>query len=319
MTGGIVFIGTRQNPNDNAGHLVVLGDPSVAPASQQVCSNPDVHVAACNPPYAPVWSLQRLADISMPDSGSLASMRNEPVLAEGKVFVATNPYDPNGSGHVYILAPKCSCNFFQDPAVSQLYLGPNTCPIQVAQSGTSQALLVMGGPWVASDHGLNANGVVVDKGSLPGGSTINLTPGFEDLGPGAVPQSSDGLMGINVTVPASAPVGQYCVDVKATDPGTRVSAVADVPINIYACKPLTVCPPGACGTFPDGCGGNLQCGVCQANEVCTGGGCCNPFVNVCGKRCPPLQVFCPKTDTCVDPRLCPSMNCRVVNGITECQ
>ena len=41
VTGGIVFIGTRQNPNDGTGHLVVLADPSVAPASQQVCSNPD--------------------------------------------------------------------------------------------------------------------------------------------------------------------------------------------------------------------------------------------------------------------------------------
>jgi hypothetical protein len=46
----------------------------------------------------------------MPDGGSLASMRNEPVLAEGRVFVATHPrddphVDPRGPGHVYILAP----------------------------------------------------------------------------------------------------------------------------------------------------------------------------------------------------------------------
>jgi hypothetical protein len=45
----------------------------------------------------------------MPDGGSLASMRNEPVLAEGRVFVATNPSTtfPN-AGHVYILAPGAS-------------------------------------------------------------------------------------------------------------------------------------------------------------------------------------------------------------------
>jgi hypothetical protein len=107
VTGGIVFIGTNQNPGDNKGHLVVLADHSVAPASQQVCSNPDFPLAACTTPYAPVWSLQPLADFPMPDGGSLASMRNEPVLAEGRVFVATNPSStfPN-AGHVYILAPE---------------------------------------------------------------------------------------------------------------------------------------------------------------------------------------------------------------------
>lgn len=107
VTGGIVFIGTNQNPIDSKGHLVVLADPSVAPASQQVCSNPDFSLAACTAPYAPVWSLQPLADVPMPDGGSLASMRNEPVLAEGQVFVATNPSAAfPGAGHVYILAPE---------------------------------------------------------------------------------------------------------------------------------------------------------------------------------------------------------------------
>jgi hypothetical protein len=99
VTGGIVFIGTNQNPDDGKGHLVVLADPSVAPASQQVCSNPDFDLASCNAPYAPVWSLQPLADFPMPDGGSLASMRNEPVLAEGRVFVATSAAFPN-PGHV---------------------------------------------------------------------------------------------------------------------------------------------------------------------------------------------------------------------------
>jgi hypothetical protein len=64
-----------------------------------------------------VPSLQPLADLPMPDGGSLASMRNEPVLAEGRVFVATTPNfaNPNtiatnsagnpDAGHVYILEP----------------------------------------------------------------------------------------------------------------------------------------------------------------------------------------------------------------------
>jgi hypothetical protein len=310
VTGGIVFIGTNQNKNDNKGHLVVLTDPSVAPASQQVCSNVNVPLAACTGSYAPVWSLQPLLDIPMPDGGSLASMRNEPVLAEGRVFVATNsPSDPPDPkiGHVYILAPGCSCDFVLNTSINQLYLGPNTCPIQVAQSGASQSLLVMTGPWVASDHGVNANGAVVDevdKNSLPNGSTISLTPGFPDWGPGLVPQS-DALMGISVSVPASAPVGQYCIDVKATDLATRVSAIAAVPIQIYNCTPLTACPAGACGIFPTGCGGNLQCGVCAPPQVCTGGGCCNPFVTGCGERCKAPLQFCFKTKSCVPQGRCP--------------
>jgi len=107
VTGGIVFLGTNQNPIDNKGHLVVLADPTVVPASQQVCSNVDFPLAACTAPYAPVWKLQPLVDVPMPDGGSLASMRNEPVLTEGRVFVATNP-TPNfpNAGHVYVLAPE---------------------------------------------------------------------------------------------------------------------------------------------------------------------------------------------------------------------
>ena len=31
VTGGIVFIGTNEDPIDRKGHLVVLADPSVAP------------------------------------------------------------------------------------------------------------------------------------------------------------------------------------------------------------------------------------------------------------------------------------------------
>jgi outer membrane protein assembly factor BamB len=100
VTGGIVFIGTNENPSDHKGHLVVLADPSVVPASQQVCSNVDYALPVCPAPYAPVWSLNPLVDIAMPDGGSLASMRNEPVLARGRVFVATS------AGHVYMLAPE---------------------------------------------------------------------------------------------------------------------------------------------------------------------------------------------------------------------
>src|SRR5262249_39248289 len=82
----------------------------------------------------------------------------------------------------------CSCDFKPNPLLSQLYLNVNNCPLQVSQGGESRAMLIMTGPWVASDHGVNANGVVTNKDadpalpSLPQGSTIILSPGFEDWG-----------------------------------------------------------------------------------------------------------------------------------------
>jgi outer membrane protein assembly factor BamB len=101
VTGGIVFIGTNQDPSDGMGHLVVLADPSVVPvpASEERCSNDDYLPQNCPvPPFALVPIPKQLVSIAMPDGGSLASMRNEPVLARGRVFVATD------AGHVYMLA-----------------------------------------------------------------------------------------------------------------------------------------------------------------------------------------------------------------------
>jgi outer membrane protein assembly factor BamB len=99
VTGGIVFIGTNKNPMDNKGHLVVLGDPSVVPAVGWRCSNTDYSSSACPAPYVLVPIPRPLANVVMPDGGGLAAMRNEPVLAKGRVFVATS------AGHVYMLEP----------------------------------------------------------------------------------------------------------------------------------------------------------------------------------------------------------------------
>jgi outer membrane protein assembly factor BamB len=110
VTGGIVFIGTNEDPIDHKGHLVVLGDPSitepgVTPCSAAStlkcrCSNTDYSAQNCPAPFVVVPIPKQLASIAMPDGGSLASMRNEPVLAKGRVFVATN------AGHVYMLEPE---------------------------------------------------------------------------------------------------------------------------------------------------------------------------------------------------------------------
>lgn len=101
VTGGIVFIGTDQNPNPNdlKAHLVVLGDPSVVPPVGSRCSNIDYTTpSACMAAgYALVPTPKVLANVAMPDGGSLVAIRNEPALAKGRVFVGTN------NGHIYML------------------------------------------------------------------------------------------------------------------------------------------------------------------------------------------------------------------------
>lgn len=95
VTGGIVFIGTDQ------GHLLVLGDPSIVPPIGYQCSDIDfVSASDCTAAgYALVPIPQLLADVAIPDGSSLAGLRNEPVLARGRVFVGTM------GGHVYMLQP----------------------------------------------------------------------------------------------------------------------------------------------------------------------------------------------------------------------
>jgi hypothetical protein len=44
-----------------------------------------------------------LADVPVADGGSLSAIRTEPVLAQGRVFVASATAD--GHGHVYMLQP----------------------------------------------------------------------------------------------------------------------------------------------------------------------------------------------------------------------
>jgi hypothetical protein len=106
VTGGIVFVGT------NKGHLIVLADPTVVPATQWVCSNIYYSLLDCAiawPKYQVVPSLLPLRDIEMPDQGSLAEMRNEPVLAKGRVFVSTcrNPNDKHSELNDKLPKQRC--------------------------------------------------------------------------------------------------------------------------------------------------------------------------------------------------------------------
>lgn len=91
VTRGIVFVGTTQ------GHLVALADPSVWPTALSRCSRPDVSVADCVANgYQIVKIPVTLANLAL----NAGEIRTEPVLADGRVFVATS------GGRVIMLEPK---------------------------------------------------------------------------------------------------------------------------------------------------------------------------------------------------------------------
>ena len=94
VTRGVVFVGTAQ------GHLVVLADPSVWPANGSVCNNPEVSNANCvSNGFALVPRPKILADIDLDPGNNGDAIFTEPVLADGRVFVATT------AGKLYMLEP----------------------------------------------------------------------------------------------------------------------------------------------------------------------------------------------------------------------
>jgi hypothetical protein len=95
VTRGIVFVGTAR------GHLVVLADPSVWPSNGSVCNNPEVTNAACIANgFALVPRPMVLADIDLDPATNSDQIFTEPVLAGGRVFVATT------AGKLYMLEPE---------------------------------------------------------------------------------------------------------------------------------------------------------------------------------------------------------------------
>jgi outer membrane protein assembly factor BamB len=89
VTGGIVYLGTSQ------GHVLAIADPSVAPAAGVRCANTNYTVAQCaGAGYTTVPVPAVLANVTVG-----GAMWNEPALAAGKVYVATD------AGAVHMLAP----------------------------------------------------------------------------------------------------------------------------------------------------------------------------------------------------------------------
>jgi outer membrane protein assembly factor BamB len=93
VAGGIVYVTTDQ------GHLVVFGDPSIVSPAGYICSEKDFQLSQCaTAGYSIVPVPTKLADVSL-DGSSAAGMRSEPVIAGGRLYVAT------GGGTVYMLSP----------------------------------------------------------------------------------------------------------------------------------------------------------------------------------------------------------------------
>jgi outer membrane protein assembly factor BamB len=98
VTRGIVFVGTAQ------GHLIALADPSVWPASGCNCSNPDVPVADCVANgYILVPKPAILANVDLNTSGN--RILTEPVIANGRVFIASGGYWSKDPAKIYMLEP----------------------------------------------------------------------------------------------------------------------------------------------------------------------------------------------------------------------
>ena len=98
VTHGIVFVGTR------GGRLVAFADPSVWPTAKSVCSNPDFDVADCTANgYTVKAAPELLLDIDL-DSASSLGVLGEPVIADGRVYIATQSFGSGGT--LYMLEPE---------------------------------------------------------------------------------------------------------------------------------------------------------------------------------------------------------------------
>jgi outer membrane protein assembly factor BamB len=93
-THGIFYITTDQ------GHVVAIADPAVAPPAGVRCSQVLTAVASCAVlGFSLVYAPAVLADVALTDGADAAGLRNEPAIANGRLFVATQ------GGHVYMLSP----------------------------------------------------------------------------------------------------------------------------------------------------------------------------------------------------------------------
>jgi hypothetical protein len=128
MSKGITYVTT------STGHVIAIGDPSRDVVPTFGCSNPYFGVEDCPPSSQLVQIAPILADVPLPDSQDAASLRIEPVIANGKLYVGTNCSDGlecrGFSGHLYALEPAAlppGQTFEITVGMTETQTGPDIC------------------------------------------------------------------------------------------------------------------------------------------------------------------------------------------------
>jgi len=200
------------------------------------------------------------------------------------------------------------------PPPDLLYLDPRHSPLQVKQGGLAVGVIMMDGPWIAADHGVNASGVVLGHNLKPD-ATLFLSAGHTI-------NDSQGLIELTVLAPLAAAPGGYEATVQVTDAGDGVARTAIIPIEVTPCVPQPASEACSsiyplCGVHSAGCGVNVDCGSCANDSTCSSGFCCpsgtqyNPSYGICASTepCPPDKPACPLAQgECLTPAVCDRVN-----------
>jgi outer membrane protein assembly factor BamB len=93
----------------SSGHVIAIADTKVRHWTGHRCTDEFITPASSGPGWKAVCRAQGfkvvpspkvLADVPLPDGSDAANLRNEPALADGRVYVGTS------GGHVYALWPQ---------------------------------------------------------------------------------------------------------------------------------------------------------------------------------------------------------------------
>ena len=200
----------------STGHLIAIGDPHALDVTDYGCSNPYFSAFDCPTgsqvvPIAPV-----LADVPLPDLGDAVGLRMEPVIANGKVYVATGK---EGGGHVYALerAPLPPGVSFDITVGMTEFTGPRVCVRGTGFTGNGAVKLTYTdiprhpGPIDGAGKSASSDGTfnMVDLSQESHWVTTNCT---NDEGQQNVTiKALDGLTGRNVS--AVVPGAYWCTNI----------------------------------------------------------------------------------------------------------
>jgi hypothetical protein len=176
VTGGIVYVTTQH------GHVIAIADPTKAPSVGVECSNPAFAIGfGANPctdnnyTIVPVPAI--LADVELWDKADAAMMRNEPVIADGRLYVGT------AGGHVYSLEPSAvpPPNLFDiTVGVTETQTGPDICVRGRGFSGSGTAQITYSNvparstPAVAGIQQVSGSGTFLFKDFSQEGRLLSL-------------------------------------------------------------------------------------------------------------------------------------------------